>query len=417
MSAPIFLCLKGDFPLWAQPETAKLIYFDSAATAQKPRVVIEAISKYYQIHTANIHRGVHRLAELSTSDWEDSRKIVAEFFRADPSELIITRNTTEALNGVAYGWADHNLKPGDYILTTIMEHHANLVPWQQACLRTGAKLLIAGVTDDGRLDEVDWLEKLKTPGVKLIAFSHVSNVTGAVLPAKSLTKIIRKIQPNARVVLDAAQSAPHVSVNFSDLGVDFLAFSGHKMYGPMGIGGLFVKKSLLDSGEFQPWLFGGGMIDEVWPETASFNPDPVDRFTAGTPDVASLVGLAAAVKYLENIGQPEIVEHERELINEAYDRLKVLPEIKIIGPDPSCHKRVGSIAFIYKGVHAHDVAQVMESQNLAVRSGHHCAMPLHVNQGWTATTRISFGVYNNNTELDRLVAAIKKVGQVLKPNL
>ncbi len=406
--------LKADFPLWTQPATAELVYFDSAATAQKPQVVIDAISHYYQNHTANIHRGVHRLAEWSTNDWETSRATIAAFLGAEPAELIITRNTTEALNGIAYGWADHNLKGGDVILTTLLEHHANLVPWQQVCLRTGAQLLIAGVTADGQLDEKDWLAKLKTPGVKLVAFTHVSNVTGTVFDVPRLVKLVRQHQPLARIVLDAAQSVPHLPVNFHALGVDFLAFSGHKLYGPMGVGGLLVRRALLENNEMQPWLFGGGMIDTVWPEHSTFHTDPVDRFTAGTPDVASVVGLAAAVTYLQNIGMAEVAAHEQALVKAAYDRLSQIPEIKLIGPDPHQHHRVGSVAFVYQGVHAHDVAQVLESQNIAVRSGHHCAMPLHTHQGWVATTRVSFGIYNQLAELDKLVTGLQTVRRLLK---
>lgn len=406
--------LRKDFPIFSNPETQDLIYFDSGATAQKPQVVIDAITRYYQTHNANIHRGVHRLGEWSTADWENSREMIAEFVGAYPSELIITRNTTEALNGVAYGWADEHLAIGDKILTTLLEHHADLVPWQQACFRTGAELLIAKATDDGQLDETDWLQKLKTPGVKLVAMSYVSNVTGAVNDVARLTKLVRQHQPEARIVIDAAQAVPHLAVNFHALGVDFLAFSGHKVYGPMGIGALLVKKALLDSQEFKPWLFGGGMIDAVWPDHATFHPDAADRFTAGTPDVASLMGLAAATQYLQKLGMENVVSHEQELVKTAYEKLSKIPEIKLIGPNPSEFSRVGSVAFIYEGVHAHDVAQVLESQNIAVRSGHHCVMPLHTAMRWMATTRVSFGVYNTLAEIDRLVIALDQVKRLLK---
>ncbi len=406
--------LRKDFPIFSNPETQDLIYFDSGATAQKPQVVIDGITRYYQTHNANIHRGVHRLGEWSTADWENSREMIAEFVGAYPSELIITRNTTEALNGVAYGWADEHLAIGDKILTTLLEHHADLVPWQQTCFRTGAELLIAKATDDGQLDETDWLQKLKTPGVKLVAMSYVSNVTGAVNDVARLTKLVRQHQPEARIVIDAAQAVPHLPVNFHALGVDFLAFSGHKVYGPMGIGALLVKKALLDSQEFKPWLFGGGMIDAVWPDHATFHPDAADRFTAGTPDVASLMGLAAATQYLQKLGMENVVSHEQELVKTAYEKLSKIPEIKLIGPNPSEFPRVGSVAFIYEGVHAHDVAQVLESQNIAVRSGHHCVMPLHTAMRWMATTRVSFGVYNTLAEIDRLVIALDQVKRLLK---
>jgi cysteine desulfurase/selenocysteine lyase len=408
------MSLRGDFPIFNSAEGKKIIYLDSAATAQKPREVIEAISQYYSTHNANIHRGVHRLGEWSTTDWEKSRAIIAEFFAAEPMELIITRNATEALNGVAYGWADHQLKPGDKILTTMLEHHANLVPWQQACIRTGAELLVAGVTADGCLDETDWLSKLKTPGVKLVAMTHVSNVTGAVLPINKLVKLVHKYQPTARVVLDAAQSVPHFAVNFHDLGVDFLAFSGHKLYGPMGVGGLIVRRELLNSNEMRPWLFGGGMIEAVWSDHTEFNLNPVDRFTAGTPDVASVVGLAAAIQFISKLGWQKITQHETDLLMTAYEQLAQLPEIQLIGPDPHTGERVGSVAFLYTGVHAHDVAQVLESQGIAVRSGHHCAMPLHSSQGWLATTRVSFGLYNDMTDIIALVTALQLVKKLVR---
>ncbi len=405
---------RADFPLFFTPELQDLIYFDSAATAQKPQVVLDAITHYYQTHNANIHRGVHRLGEWSTEDWEQSREVVAAFFGAESSELIVTRNATEAINGVAYGWADHQLKAGDKILTTLLEHHANLVPWQQVCLRTGAELLIAGVTVDGRLDEADWLEKLKTPGVKLVAMTYVSNVTGTILDVARLIKLVRQHQPAARVLLDAAQAVPHLPVNFHALGADFLVFSGHKLYGPMGVGGLLVKESILKNHELQPWLFGGGMIEGVWQDHATFHADPEERFTAGTPDVASLMGLAAAVHYLSDLGMERVQAHEQNLVETAYQKLSEIPEIKLIGPNPSEHARAGSVAFIYQGVHAHDVAQVLESQNIAVRSGHHCVMPLHTAQQWQATTRVSFGVYNTEAEIDRLIEAFALVKRLLK---
>ncbi|HCC84284.1 MAG TPA: cysteine desulfurase [Candidatus Pacebacteria bacterium] len=409
-----FAATRKDFPIFASPENQNLIYFDSAATAQKPRLVIDAISNYYQTHNANIHRGVYQLAEESTRDWDESRETIAKFLGADADELIVTRNATEAFNGVAYGWADHQLKPGDKILITLLEHHANLVPWQQVCQRTGAELLVAKVTVDDRLDEIDWLSKLQTPGVKLVTLTHVSNVTGAVLPIKNLVRLVHRHQPGARMVLDAAQSVPHLPMDFHQLGVDFLAFSGHKLYGPMGIGGLLVRRELLTSQEFQPWLFGGGMIESVWPDRATFSLEQVDRFTAGTPDVASLVGLAAATKYLQQIGMAEVVAHEQILVKTAYEKLSQIPEIQLIGPDPVKFDRVGSVAFTYQGIHAHDVAQVLASQNIAVRSGHHCAMPLHTAKNWSATTRVSFGIYNTEAEIDRFIKALAKVKNLLK---
>lgn len=404
-----------DFPILAtQVDGKPLVYLDSAATSQKPNVVIDAVSNYYATSNANVHRGVHSLSEVSTSVWEESRKTIAQFFGADVDELILVRNTTEAINGVAYGWADHNLKADDVILTSIAEHHSNFVVWQQVAKRTGASVVTVGVTADGRLDLLDLEKKLQLGGVKLVALAHVSNVLGTLLPTVKVMEIVRKHAPSARVLLDGAQSAPHIPVDFHKLGVDFFAFSGHKMYGPMGVGGLLVRKELLATNEMQPWAFGGGMIDEVHLETTTFSESINDRFTAGTPDVASAVGLAAACEYLSAIGIQVVADHDKELVRYALEKLGSVPKVKIAGPTTFSDTvdRVGSVTFIYEGVHAHDVAQILDSEGVAVRSGHHCAMPLHEQFGWAATIRASFGVHSSTDDIDKLVTALAKVERI-----
>lgn len=404
-----------DFPLLAtQVGDKPLVYLDSAATSQKPKVVLDAMAEYYRTSNANVHRGVHSLSETSTSVWEQSRKIIAQFFGADVDELILVRNTTEAINGVAYGWADHNLKADDVILTSIAEHHSNFVVWQQVAKRTGASVVTVGMTADGRLDLLDLEKKLQLGGVMLVALAHVSNVLGTLLPTVKVLELVRKHAPSARVLLDGAQAAPHIPIDFHKLGVDFFAFSGHKMYGPMGVGGLLVRKELLATNEMRPWAFGGGMIDKVHLESTTFSESISDRFTAGTPDVASALGLAAACEYLSAVGMQTVADHDKKLVLYALEKLSSVPKVSIIGPMifDNTFDRVGSVAFIYEGVHAHDVSQIIDSEGVAVRSGHHCAMPLHEQFGWAATVRASFGIYNTKSEIDALVASLSKVERI-----
>ena len=419
--------VKADFPIFQQPENAKLVYLDNAATTQKPQLVIDAIGNYYQRSNANVHRGVHRLSDESTKAWIDARHTIAEFFGAKSSELIITRNTTEAINGVAYGWGEHHLKVGDVILSTQMEHHANLVPWQELCKRTGAELKIIPVLPDGRLDS-EWYQQNLNHKVKLVALQHVSNALGTLHPVNWYLDLAQTV--GARILIDAAQSAPHLPVNFKKMQVDFLAFSGHKMLGPMGIGGLLVREELLKSGEMQPWLFGGGMIAQVAETSAEYHPDPVERFTAGTPDVASAVGLAAACTYLENLRMTSVLEHDQKLVVYALKQLSLVKKVVVLGVNEPAFvqetpvialkgefpklqiDRVGSVSFLYQGVHPHDVAQVLDSEGVAVRSGHHCCMPLHTKFSWPGSVRASFSVYSSVADIDRLIEAIEKVATV-----
>lgn len=402
--------IKTDFPILSRRVDDKsLVYLDNAATSQKPQLVIQAISNYYQQHNANVHRGVHQLSEESTDLFEKSRARIARFFGAETDELVLTRNATEAINGIAYGWADRNLKNGDVILTTLMEHHANIVPWQEVCKRTGAQLQFVNITKIGELDLSDLKTKLHKLPVKLVTFTHVSNVLGTMNPVAEKANIIKKHNSSIRILVDGAQSAPHLKIDFHKLNVDFFVFSGHKMLAPMGIGAALIKKELLQLGEVQPWFFGGGMIGEVYTDHTIFNENLSDRYIAGTPDVASTVGLAAACDYLDKLNLTEVEQHDRNLVKYALSKLAEIKEVQLVGP---LENRVGSVAFIYQNVHAHDVAQVLASEGVAVRSGHHCCMPLHTHFGWQATTRASFQVYTSQEDIDQLVLALKKIKQV-----
>ncbi len=419
--------VKADFPIFQQPATASLVYLDNAATSQKPQAVIDAISNYYKNSNANVHRGVHRLSDESTMAWLDARQTIAEFFGAKPSELIITRNTTEAINGVAYGWGDRQLKAGEAIMVSQMEHHANLVPWQELCRRTGAELKIIPVLSDGRLDS-RWYEQNLNKKVKLVALQHVSNALGTIHPVNWFIDLAQTM--GARVLIDAAQSAPHLPINFTKMQADFLAFSGHKMLGPMGIGGLLVREELLNTNEMRPWLFGGGMIAQVAETSAEYHPDPTERFTAGTPDVASAVGLATACNYLKNLSMSAVLEHDQSLVIYALEKLAENKGIELLGVTKPAFvdttptyelkgefsqlqiDRVGSVSFLYQGVHPHDVAQVLDSEGVAVRSGHHCCMPLHTKFGWPGSVRASFSVYSTKSDVDRLLLALDKVKKV-----
>ncbi len=412
--------VRQDFPIFSQPAEQRLVYLDNAATSQKPHAVIDAITQYYTTANANVHRGVHKLSDRSTHVWETSRAAVAHFFGAQPDELILTRNTTEALNGVAYGWGETNIHEGDVILTTILEHHANIVPWQRLAARKNARVVCIKLTADGRIDLENFSDVLKKydTKIKLIAVAHVSNALGTLVPVAELVERVHAqftAVNRPRICLDGAQSAPHIPINFASLAVDFFAFSGHKMLGPMGVGGLIVKQELLACGQVQPWLFGGGMIATVSCETTTFAESLSERFTPGTPDVASAAGLAAACSYLRNLGMENVQAHDRELVEYALEQLSKIPAVTIIGPLQKYGAdtvRVGSVSFVYEGVHAHDVAQVLDSEGVAVRSGHHCTMPLHTNFGWQASVRVSFSVYTAKEDIDVLVQALAKVAEV-----
>ena len=404
---------RSDFPLLSRTVHGKpLAYLDSAATTQKPQRVLDAILVYYVTSNANVHRGVHALSDASTRLFIEARQTVTRFFGALPHELIWTQNTTQAINAVAYGWGMHALQPADVIIVSLLDHHSNIVAWQELALARQATVVFCGITTEGLLDLADLAVQLKKYGsrVKMIAVPHVSNTLGTLVPVQDVVRLRTQHAPAARVLVDGAQAVGHIPVNFRQLGVDFYALSGHKMYGPMGSGGLLVREQLLKSGEMRPWLFGGGMIAEVHQDHTEFHADISERFVAGTPDVASAVGLAAACDYLTEIGRESIAEHDAQLMQYTMKMLKKVPQISIIGP--SAEHRVGSVAFLYEGVHAHDVAQVLDSEGVAIRSGHHCTMPLHLSQGWIATNRASFGVYTTTADIDALERGLQKVAQV-----
>ncbi len=412
---------RTDFPILSRTvHEHPLVYLDNAATSQKPQQVIDAIAAYYSMHNANVHRGVHQLSDESTTAYEDAHQRVAAFFGAADMEFIQTRNTTEAINAVRYGWADHVLEAGDVILLTLLEHHSNLVLWQEVAAQTGAVVEFVRVTDEGLLDMDDLASKLRQNPVKLLSIIHISNTLGTRVDLNAVAQLQATHAPEARLLVDAAQSAPHLPLDFSKLqalggsasqGVDFLTFSGHKMLGPMGIGGLLVRRSLLEDDLFRPWLFGGGMISEVGEQETTFHHDLCERFVAGTPDVASLVGLAAACEYLDDIGMNAVAAHDRKLVAYALDALEEVDDITVVGPrDPDL--RVGSVAFVHDTVHAHDVSQILDSQGIAVRSGHHCTQPLHDAMGWQGTVRASFQVYNTTEDIDALVQGLEKVRMV-----
>lgn len=398
--------LRQDFPILKRQIHGKpLMYLDNAATSQKPNQVLAAIQEYYEQHNANVHRGIHTLSEEATAAYEEARKIVAAFIGAQPNELIFVRNTTEAINLVTWTWGLEHLKEGGVILTTEMEHHSNIVPWQQLAKYPGVKLEFVRVDRKTfELDMDDLRTKLKLKP-KLVCVTHVSNVLGTVNPIAEIVRLAHKA--GAKVLVDGAQSVPHLPVNVRELQCDFLAFSGHKMLGPMGIGGLYVKREILDT--MGPFLTGGGMIAEVYKDRSVFADLP-DRYDAGTPNVAGAVGLAAAVKYLQQIGMEKIWQHDQELVQYGLERLSQVPGMTIYGPSAN---RGGVIAFTLKEAHAHDVAQILDQEGIAVRSGHHCCMILHQEVLQVpATTRASFYLYNTKEEIDRLGEGLNKVRKV-----
>lgn len=399
--------VKKDFPILAREVHGKaIVYLDSGATSQKPIAVLDAERHYYETSNANVHRGAHTLGDEATQLLASSRQTVAKFIGAyQAEEVIFVRNTTEAINLVAYAWGLDNLHAGDVVLTTLMEHHADLVPWQEIARRTGARVEVVGLTPEGLLDMDDYRAKLKLKP-KLVAFVHVSNALGTINPVAEMTRLAHKA--GALVLVDGAQAVPHLAVSVAEIGCDFYAFSGHKMLGPMGIGVLWGKREIL--GKMAPFLMGGGMIDEVAVDHATFAEVP-EKFEAGTPNVAGAVGLAAAVTYLEKLGMSAVREHDRQLTAYGLQQLENVKEVRILGTN-DVDTRCGSVSFEYLGVHAHDVATILDSEGVAVRSGHHCTMPLHAAIGVAASIRASFNVYTTTEDIDRLVAALSKVKAV-----
>ncbi len=400
--------IKKDFPILNKKVNGKrLVYLDNAASSQKPKQVIEAVKEYYEKHNANVHRGIHALSEEASEMYEKSREVVAEFVGARSDEIVFVKNATEGINLVAWAWAFKNLKKGDEILTTEMEHHANLVPWQQVAKKLGVKLQVVGVTDEGLLDMKDFKEKLSKK-TKLVAVVHVSNTTGVINPIKKIIKMSKKV--GAKTLIDSAQGAQHMGVDIKKLRCDFLVIAGHKMMAPMGISTLYIKKQIQD--EVGVFLTGGGMISEVEKNKSKWV-EGVEKWEAGTPNVGGAIGLAEAVKYHDKLGLKKIREHEKKLTKYALGKLEKIKGVKLIGPK-DVEVRGGVVTFGVDGVHAHDVAEVLNSEGVAVRSGHHCTMPLHERLGVVATTRASFYVYNDEKDVDQLVKGLRKVKKVFK---
>ena len=399
--------IRQDFPILSREVRpgVPLVYLDSAATAQKPIVVIAVMDDFYCRSNANIHRGIHVLAEEATAMYEKGREQVANFIHAPAAkQVIFTRNASESINLVAYTWGRANLKSGDVIILTEMEHHSNLVPWQILAAERGAKLAFIPVTGDGLLD-LDIYRKLLEQNPKLVAFTHMSNVLGTITPAAEIIRLAHAA--GAITVVDGAQSVPHIPVDVQSLDADFLAFSAHKMLGPTGIGALYGKASLLEA--MPPFLGGGDMIKAVHLE--SFTPNAIPhKFEAGTPAIAEAVGFGAAVAYLTGVGMEAVAAHEKEIIAYALERLEEIPGVRVLGP--SADKKGGVVAFVLEGVHPHDVAQILDHYGVAVRAGHHCAQPLHEKFGLPATTRASFYLYNTRAEADKLVEAIYQVKKI-----
>src|SRR5216110_1697112 len=388
--------LREDFPILRERAHGHpLIYFDSAATSQKPRAVIDAVRSFYEHDNANVHRGLHTLSSRATEAYEKARQRVAEYIGAvNSNEIIFTRGTTESINLVAQAWGGRFLSRGDVILLTVMEHHSNLVPWQLLAERTGARLRFVPVRDDGTL-ELEQLPALLTPEVKLFAFTHISNSLGTINPVAELCAQAHAV--GALTLVDAAQSVGHLPINVHELGCDFLAFSGHKMCGPTGIGVLYGRAEVLDS--IPPWHGGGEMIVSVTLEKSALKKAP-HRFEAGTPNIADAIGLAAAIQYIEQIGRPAIFEHDSHLARYAAERLTELPGMRVFGPT---EERGALVGFVMDAAHPHDLTTFADQYGLALRGGHHCNQPLMRQFGVSGATRASFYFYNTTEEIDRMI--------------
>jgi len=397
----------ADFPILNQKVNGKrLVYLDNSATTQKPRAVIQAITGYYENDNANVHRGVHELSMRASIAYEKAHEVVADFIGAAPEEIIFTKGTTESLNLLA-SVLGRSLKANDEILISQMEHHSNLVPWQQIAKEKGAKLSVIPLTKDYRLD-MNKAKQLINKNTKIVAVCHVSNVLGTINPIKELAALAHKV--GARIVVDAAQSVPHMKVNVKDLDCDFLAFSAHKMLGPTGIGVLYGKRQLLE--KMEPYQYGGGMIQEVSIEKTTWNELPW-KFEAGTPNIAGAIGLAKAIEYLQSIGMEKVQKYTEVLTAYALAELKKIKGVKIIGP-ANTKDRGAVVSFTVEGIHPHDIGEILNQEGVAIRGGNHCAMPLMACLGINGTNRASFHIYNTKEDIDILIKAIKKAQRTFK---
>jgi cysteine desulfurase/selenocysteine lyase len=398
--------VRADFPIFRGPREKPLIYLDSAATSQKPDAVIEAMDRYYSRFNANIHRGIYAIAEEATAAYEDARSRVARFIHAtSPREVVFTKNSTEAINLVAYAWGRSNLHAGDAIVLTEMEHHSNLVPWQILAAERGVELRFIPITPQGELDLSAFPGLLRDGRAKLVGVVHISNVLGTINPIAEIAR--QAHEAGAVLLVDGSQSVPHTKVDVQSLGADFFAFTGHKMLGPTGIGVLWGRRKLLEA--MPPFLGGGEMIREVKLTGSKWNDLPW-KFEAGTMPIAEVVGLGAAVDYLERLGMDAVFAHDRELAGYAMERLVEVPDLKILGPPAD--RRGGVVAFAVGDIHPHDIATVLDSDGVAVRAGHHCAMPLHERLGVPASARASFHCYSLEEEIDALVRGLHRARKV-----
>ncbi len=405
--------IRHDFPILKTSENGKpLVYLDSTASSLKPTHVIDAMEGYYKNFSANIFRGVYRISEEATAAYEGARKKIGQFINAnDQREIVFVRNATEAINLVAASWGRQSIGSGDEILTGIIEHHANIVPWQQIAAEKGAMVQYADLS--GAKDPIHAVVSLITAKTKLLAITHVSNVLGNIVPVKEIIQAVKKKNPSCVVLVDAAQSVPHRAMDVRDIGCDFLVFSGHKMLGPTGIGVLWGRYDLLC--EMPPYQTGGEMIGAVSIHGSTFKYPP-HRFEAGTPHIAGAIGLGAAADYLSGIGMEKIQAHEAELVRYALEQLHHHEDITIYGPGRT-QERSGVISFVLKGVHPHDLAQILDRDNICIRSGHHCAMPLHTHLGVTATARASFYIYTTPHDIDTFMEGIEKARKVFQSKI
>lgn len=401
--------LRNDFPIFKKKINGKdLVYLDNASTTQKPYLVINSITDFYSNYNSNIHRAVYQLAEEATELYEQSRKKIANFINVRPEEIIFTRNTTESINLIAHSWARSNLKKDDVIAITEIEHHSNIVPWQILCQEIGTRLEYVGIDENGFLDVEYLIELISSRKVKLVSISHMSNVLGTIVPIERIVKTAH--QYDIPVIVDGAQSVPHMPVDVKKLDCDFLVFSAHKMLGPTGVGVLYAKKELLE--KMKPFMAGGDMIKEVFKFHTNYNEVPY-KFEAGTPNIADVVGFGAAVEYLEKIGMENIRKHEIYLTEYALESMQSLKYITIYGPMDSKF-RGGVISFNFADIHPHDLATIMNDHGIAIRSGHHCAQVLMQRLDVPATSRASFYIYNTKEEIDKFVNAIKEAGRIFK---
>ena len=398
--------VRADFPILNQQVHGRpLVYLDNAATTQKPRAVIDALQRYYTTDNANVHRGVHVLAERATAAYEGARETVRRFINADSTrEIVFTRNATESINLVARAWGDANVGEGDEVLITTMEHHSNIVPWQLLCERTGATLRVVSIDDDGDL-VLDEFERLLTEKTKIVAVVHLSNALGTINPVKTIIRGARRV--GAAVLVDGSQAAYHMPVDVADLGADFYAFTSHKLYGPTGIGVLYGREAVLDA--MPPFLGGGEMIASVTFEGSTWNELPY-KFEAGTPNIAGAIGLGAAIDYVNGIGFDAIGHHETAMLATLTNALEALPGLRIVG---TAKQKASVVSFVLDGIHPHDIGTIVDREGVAIRTGHHCAQPVMDRYGIPATARASLAMYNTTDDIEALVAALGRVRALL----